>query len=91
MQQTISITVTGKVQGVNFRASTKYKAQELGITGEVRNLPNGNVHIIATGNEIQLQEFKEWCKLGPRLAEVSDIIIVPEPVQSFPDFAIVRG
>ena len=49
MQQTLSITITGKVQGVYFRQSAKEKALDLRLTGQVKNLRDGNVHIIASG------------------------------------------
>jgi acylphosphatase len=53
MLQTISITVIGLVQGVYYRQSTKEKALELGISGFVKNLPDGNVRILATGDLVQ--------------------------------------
>ncbi|HEY1202655.1 MAG TPA: acylphosphatase, partial [Niastella sp.] len=65
MLLTISITVSGLVQGVYYRQSTKEKALELGISGVVKNLPNGDVHILATGTNDQLGQLVEWCKVGP--------------------------
>ena len=70
----INLTVTGRVQGVWFRASTKEKANNLGVHGFVRNLLNGNVYIEAEGTEEQLQRFVNWCKKGPRLAHVNEVI-----------------
>ena len=91
MLYTISITVSGKVQGVFFRQNTKEKAIALGITGSVQNLPNGNVHIIATGTREQLDELTAWCRQGPRRAIVKNIITKEIPVQSFNDFSIDRS
>ena len=70
----IKLTVTGRVQGVWFRASTKEQADNLGVHGFVRNLLNGNVYIEAEGTEEQLQRFVNWCKIGPRLSHVDEVI-----------------
>ncbi len=59
------ITLTGRVQGVGFRISTKAVADQLGVKGFVKNLPNGNVYIEAEAEDIYMQEFLNWCKLGP--------------------------
>ena len=90
MLKTISITVKGKVQGVFYRQSTKETANRLGITGEVKNLSNGDVHIIATGSEEQLQSLTTWCKRGPERAVVTDVIIENISLQSFDKFKVIR-
>ena len=59
------IQVTGKVQGVGFRWSAAIEARSLGITGFVKNLPDGNVYIEAEGSIEQLNTFVEWCRQGP--------------------------
>ena len=63
MLQTISITISGLVQGVYYRQSTKEKALELGIAGIVKNLPDGNVFILATGTGEQLDQLVQWLSL----------------------------
>ena len=63
--QSVSIIVEGLVQGVYYRQSTKAKAIEKGITGEIINKRDGSVHIVATGSEDQLNELVEWCKKRP--------------------------
>ena len=90
MHHTISITVSGKVQGVFFRQNTKEKAIALGITGSVQHLHDGNVHITATGTREQLDELTAWCRQGPRRAIVKNIITKDIPLQSFNDFSIDR-
>ena len=70
----IKLTVVGRVQGVWFRASTKEQADTLGVNGFVRNLLNGNVYIEAEGTKEQLQLFVIWCKKGPRLAHVNEVL-----------------
>ena len=91
MLYTISITVSGKVQGVFFRQNTKEKAIALGITGSVQNLHDGNVHIVATGTREQLEELIAWCRLGPQRAIVKNIITKEIPLQSFKGFSIDRS
>ena len=90
MLQSISITVKGKVQGVFYRQTTKETASRLGITGEVKNLDNGDVHIIATGTAEQLEAFTAWCKKGPERAVVTNVMVEKIPLQSFDRFKVVR-
>lgn len=90
MLKTISITVKGKVQGVFYRQTTKEIANRLGITGEVKNLENGDVHIVATGTEEQLETFTTWCRRGPDRAVVTEIITETRPAQSFDKFRVIR-
>jgi acylphosphatase len=90
IQRTISIIITGKVQGVFFRQTAKEKALELGISGQAKNLRDGNVHIIATGTQEQLESFTEWCKKGPSRADVTGVEITELPLKLFDEFKIVR-
>jgi len=90
MLQTIEINVSGRVQGVFYRQSTKEKAVELGIKGKVMNLDNGNVKIIATGTKEQLNKLIDWCKTGPPKARVTHVDVQELPLQSFENFSIVR-
>jgi acylphosphatase len=90
MLRTVSITVTGRVQGVFFRQSTKEKATSLGIKGEVRNMPDDTVQVIATGTSRQIDQLIEWCRQGPPKARVEDVITKELPLQSFEKFSIVR-
>ncbi len=85
-----SISVKGKVQGVFFRASTLEKAKEMGIAGFVRNQSDGSVYIEAEGNEIKLNEFMEWCKHGPRMANVENYFVKEGNVVGFTEFVIQR-
>jgi acylphosphatase len=90
MPQTISILVKGKVQGVNFRYYTKQRAEIIGVTGTVKNLPNGNVLVVATGEDYQLNDLIAYCKEGPPKAMVTEIIKEELPLQIFMGFEIVR-
>lgn len=81
------IFVSGRVQGVFFRANTVGTADRLGIKGWVRNLRDGRVEIVAEGDEEKLKEFVNWLKKGPILAKVVDIVIEEEtPTGEFTNF-----
>lgn len=90
MLQTWSIIVTGRVQGVYYRQSTKDKALELGITGYVKNLPDGNVQILATGTTSQLNQLVIWCKQGPSRAIVDAVQVETIAPLAFLQFSIQR-
>jgi acylphosphatase len=90
MLQSQKIIVQGKVQGVYYRQSTREKATELGITGIVKNLANGDVEIIATGTREQLDRLTDWCKQGPAHAIVTNIIITSLSLQSLNSFSIIK-
>ena len=90
MLQTIAITVTGLVQGVFFRQSTREKATALGIKGKVMNLPDGEVKIIATGEPEKLAELIEWCRQGPPKAAVTSVTHEELPLQEFDSFRVQR-
>ncbi len=69
------VFVSGKVQGVFFRAHTQEVASKLGLEGYVSNLPDGRVRIEVTGEESALKTFLEWCKKGPSRAVVEGLEI----------------
>ena len=85
------VLVTGKVQGVFYRQTARDKALKFGLTGWVRNLPNGNVEIVLEGSEEKIKEMVEWCKIGPFNAVVNDVKIeIKEHKGEFDDFSILR-
>ena len=65
--------VSGKVQGVYYRASAREAARGLGLSGWVRNLPDGRVEAVAAGSPAALAEFERWLAQGPPRAEVSAV------------------
>lgn len=85
-----NILVTGKVQGVYFRASAKQKAVELGLKGFVANRPDGSVYAEAEGAELPVSLFIDWCRKGPASAEVDKLQVTEGPVKNFSDFHIAR-
>ena len=67
------VKIHGKVQGVWFRASTKQKAEQLGLTGWVRNTENGCVEAVFEGEEKQIKQILNWCHMGPPLSKVEKV------------------
>lgn len=86
----LTIWVIGKVQGVFFRASTKEKADELGLKGLVRNEWDGSVYIEAEGEEELVNQFTAWCREGPPRAKVEEVIIREGELKNFSRFEIQR-
>ena len=75
----VRLVISGRVQGVFFRASTRDEAHRLGLRGWVRNLETGDVEAVAEGDPHAVERFIDWCRQGPRLASVSRVDISEEP------------
>lgn len=71
--QRVSMLISGKVQGVYYRASAARKAAELGVTGYAKNLPDGRVELVAEGPEAALASLRQWCSDGPPAAQVDRV------------------
>ena len=69
----LHLKIYGKVQGVYFRSFTRDKACELGLSGWVKNMPDGTVETVAEGEEVNLKEYIQWCKKGPPSARVEEV------------------
>ncbi len=81
MTKRVRAVVSGRVQGVWFRASTRDKACELGLAGDVWNLPNGDVEFVARGCEQRVDELIAWAWHGPPLAQVTQVRVDVIPDQ----------
>ncbi|HEY9725159.1 MAG TPA: acylphosphatase [Chroococcales cyanobacterium] len=80
------VFISGRVQGVGYRFSTLDRANELGISGWVRNLPDRRVEAVFEGSQTAVEEMIQWCNRGPRGAVVNDVAVeyeVPEGLQGF--------
>jgi len=75
MEKCVHIFVSGRVQGVFFRASTRDMALQLGLNGFVRNLSDGRVEIVASGSVESIDRFVQWCQVGPPGAKVDNLQI----------------
>ncbi|MDI1353500.1 MAG: acylphosphatase [bacterium] len=73
MIRSYKIVVKGKVQGVNYRYTAQAKAHQLDLTGFVRNMHDGSVIAMAEGEEENVHLFIEWCNMGPRRADVTEV------------------
>lgn len=88
MRAAMHFWVTGKVQGVYFRASAKAKAQALGLTGWIKNLNDGQVEGVACGEPAALEALKGWLAVGPELAQVTHLEVKPTAPEDWLSFSI---
>jgi acylphosphatase len=88
-ENTVRIIVSGFVQGVGFRYYIYRQANTLGLTGYVRNLPTGQVEIVASGDKGLIDELVKTARSGPSYASVAGVDLEKiEPPQTFKDFDI---
>jgi acylphosphatase len=80
--------VSGRVQGVFFRASTRDRARQLGLTGRASNLPDGRVEVVASGAEAELAALRSWLREGPPQAMVTGLECVPCAEETYAGFTI---
>jgi acylphosphatase len=90
-QKAVKAKITGKVQGVNFRAWTRAEALRLGLRGRVRNSPDGAVDALIAGPEAAVSQMVELLWEGPSAASVAGVETTDAPLQDLPpDFRIER-
>jgi acylphosphatase len=82
--------VTGRVQGVFYRASTEAQARQLHLTGWVRNCENGDVELVACGAADRLTQLERWLWQGPPSAQVSTVQRQELPWQDWNGFVVRR-
>jgi acylphosphatase len=85
------LVIHGRVQGVYFRDSMRQLAQQLGVTGWVRNRRDGTVEAMAQGAPIVVDKMIEWAREGPEFAQVTDVQIEDAENSPFDNFAIFRS
>ncbi|MDM8522948.1 acylphosphatase [Desulfococcaceae bacterium HSG8] len=84
-----NVIVSGRVQGVFFRAETKRAAENEGVTGWVKNRSDGTVRALFEGNEVSVHAMVEWCKEGSPHSKVKDVKVEWEEYQGeFDEFEI---
>lgn len=84
----VHVFISGRVQGVFFRAFTKEKADELGLAGWVQNLPDGRVEAIFEGEPGQVERMVAWCRQGPPAGRVEQVEVRPESPGNLSGFEI---
>ena len=84
----VELHVTGRVQGVSFRAATQQEAERLGVTGWVRNEPDGSVAVHAEGESAAVEALVAWCRRGPVGSRVRDVAVRHAAAGGHPRFDI---
>ncbi|MBI1730073.1 acylphosphatase [Candidatus Acetothermia bacterium] len=87
MKRQCRVRISGRVQGVSFRASTHRQASEWVLTGYVKNLKDGRVEALFQGEAESLEKMVDWCYKGPRLARVEHVdvewMLIEKQLDSF--------
>lgn len=86
----VHVVISGKVQGVGFRASTRRRANNLELAGWVKNTEDGDVEAVFEGEKDNIQEMLEWCQKGPSLARVMDVEVEEEEPEILERFKVIR-
>jgi len=84
------VFVSGRVQGVGYRAATSDTATLLKLNGWVRNLRDGRVEAVFEGNPEQVEEILRWCQKGPPTAQVNDVEVSYHPPENLKGFHVTR-
>lgn len=85
----VHVYIKGRVQGVFFRAATQTEAEDLNLTGWVRNMPDGRVEAVFQGEDKNVNRILKWCHSGPPAARVEDVLVSEEPCRNeLNDFTI---
>jgi acylphosphatase len=82
------VLISGRVQGVFFRDTCHRLAERSGVAGWVRNLPDGRVEAVFEGPDEDVRRLVAWAHSGPRLAEVADVAVQPEPPEGLTAFQV---
>lgn len=85
----VHVYISGRVQGVFFRAETRRAANGFNLTGWVRNRDDGRVEAVFEGEDESVEKMLEWCHIGPSAAKVKEVQIEEEPYTGeFRDFSV---
>jgi acylphosphatase len=84
----VELHVTGRVQGVSYRAAAQQEAERLGVTGWVRNEPDGSVAVHAEGEPAAVDTLVAWCRRGPAGSRVRDVAVREARVAGHRGFGI---
>jgi acylphosphatase len=84
----VQVKITGRVQGVAFRWEAQHAAERLGVTGWVRNEPDGAVLAHVEGDEVAVNDMVVWLRHGPPAARVRDVAVMPVTATGADSFEI---
>lgn len=84
------VYISGQVQGVGYRMTTTQKAQQAGVNGWVKNLPDGRVEAVFEGEADAVQKMVQWCHEGPVSATVADVEVLTESPEGLTGFETRR-
>jgi acylphosphatase len=82
------VLISGRVQGVFFRDTCRRLAEQSGVAGWVRNLPDGRVEAVFEGPDEEVRRLVAWARSGPRLAVVDDVAVQSEPPEGLAAFLV---
>ena len=88
--KTAYLKISGKVQGVFFRAEAREIAEANKISGWIRNTDDDKVEACITGDEKAVEEFILWCRHGPEKAKVENVLVNYADVKEFDKFRVIR-
>lgn len=88
--ETLHLLISGKVQGVFFRETSRQLAEKLAIKGWIKNTFDGKVEALITGEEKALNDFVNFCKVGPDRAVVDEVKVSKQHTIDFEKFEIIR-
>jgi len=86
----IKIRITGKVQGVGFRFTTKVVADQMGVRGMIKNEKDGSVYIEAEADEMLLDVFLEWCNEGPDRSQIENVEVTAGELKNYRNFEVIK-
>ena len=91
MKTRVHLYISGRVQGVFFRDSSRQMAKSLGVTGYASNLPDGRVEVVIEGDIGSVNSLIQWCRKGPSHAFVESVEVLNELfIDEFKDFEVRR-
>jgi acylphosphatase len=88
--ETFHLLISGKVQGVFFRETSRRFAEKLNVKGWIKNTSDGNVEALVTGDEKALNDFVNFCKEGPERAAVDEVKVSKQQRIDFDKFEVIR-
>jgi acylphosphatase len=88
--ETFHLLISGKVQGVFFRETSRRLAEKLNVKGWIKNTSDGNVEALVTGDEKALNDFVNFCKEGPERAAVDEVKVSKQQRIDFDKFEVIR-